>query len=888
MSISAKLTELNNIKEDIKAALEYKGLVVSNQFDTYAEQIRSLGNADGREDPFATIGYYKYEQIPWLNKQVEQSQNVIDNWNPFNTKLTGTNIYFYPLIDTQKVTDMSYAFKNMTNLRSIALLDTARVTTMSNMFQGCTNLITIPEFSTPQLTNTSYMFDGCTLLENIPAIKTDKVTNLSYMFQNCKALKEIPLFLTNSVTNMSYMFNGCTSLKTAPIYAYNTSKVTNMSYMFNGCTSLEELNFIGCDLSKVTNWSNIVTQCSSLENVNFTEAKISNGFRFSYFINSKTIIYDNINTSSMTNASYLLSSISRDMDISNMDFSNVTNMSYMFNSNTSTNITIGSINTSKVKDMLYMFNGCTNITDLDLSGIDVSQVTDMQYMFSGCTKLVNLNLTGWNTDSLTNISYMFQNCSVLDNLDLSTFNTSKVNTMSYLFYNCKTNSLILDGWDFSSARINSNWLTGQTSKNVSLKNVKAKGIFTCPHASESIDLTGIDTTACTSFDLNSCDAPVIDLSSVNTSNFNTMYNMFNGCFNITSLDISHFDYSNVTNMERMFYNCSKLESITMGGSNRVTDMSEMFQGCSKLTKVDLTNLQLDLVTDMDNMFYGCKSLTEIIMGGNPAKITSSTYVDSMFYQVKDNGVFRYNSDYNYKYIIDKLPSTWKAEPLIDVSNCTSLTIEADDVTWRQTSTTIRYTAVVNGINPVSGATMTGITLTGKVQSDEFEQNLTNTDKTITLSYTLGDRTASTTITQSAYAPWSINLNNQWQLSTDVANPDSSLYDGVYESFSNRGVNNSSSICRITISGLETFSMYVRSDGEPSYDYVTVSDLDSTSTIKKSFQGLANSGTSIGAYTLVTFTNIDPSTDHTITIIYHKDSSSSSGTDRGYLLIPKNQ
>ena len=65
MSVAEKLNTINNIKQDIKAALEYKGLTVTDQFDTYAEQIRSLGNADSSEDPFASIGYYKFEQMPW-------------------------------------------------------------------------------------------------------------------------------------------------------------------------------------------------------------------------------------------------------------------------------------------------------------------------------------------------------------------------------------------------------------------------------------------------------------------------------------------------------------------------------------------------------------------------------------------------------------------------------------------------------------------------------------------------------------------------------------------------------------------------------------------------------------------------------------------------------
>lgn len=888
MSIAEKLTKINNIKQDIKAALEYKGLTVNDQFDTYAEQIRTLG-AQGSEsaDPFASIGYNRYEQMPWLNSQLAESQKVIDAWD-YSTKLVGTNIYFYPVIDTRNVTDMSDAFSGCTNLRSVGNLDTVKVTNMGSMFKGCVNLITIPEFITSRVTNMAYMFQDCSLLENIPTIDTSSVTSMAYMFDNCSSLKSVPLLNTSNVTSMSYMFNNCDSLPYAHINAYNTSNVTNMSNMFSNCSKLKQISFAGCDLRKVTNWKDIVNYSNNLEVVDLTNTKISNEFKFSNFGKNITFTYEGLDTSNMTKTNYLFTvPNNNNVDISNFNLSNVTDMSYTFSENTSNSIIVGNIDTSKVTNMSYMFQGCSNITNLDLTGLDVSKVTNMNDMFYNCSKLTNLNITGWDTSSLTTMVDMFSYCRNIDTLDLSSINISKVTNVLRLFQYCTTNSLILDGWNFSNVTAFDSWVSSQSSKNVSLKNVVANGNFLCPLATESMDLTGINTTKCTSFKLNGCKSPIIDVSSFNTSNFTTMLEMFSGCSNVTSLDLSNFDYNNTSYMQQMFYDCSSLESITMGGNNKVSTMNQMFQGCSKLTHIDLTHLQLDNVFDMGYMFYNCTSLVELKMGGNPAKLNSS-YTNYMFGNIKTKGVFKYNSDYDYKYIIDKLPSTWIAQPLINVSNCSSLTIEADDVSWRQTSTTIRYTAVVNGTNPVSGATMTDITITGVVQSDEFEQNLTDTDKTITISYTLGGRTASTTITQSAYAPWAINLNNQWQLSTDVANPDPTLYEGVYESFSNKGVNNSSSTCSITISEYETFSIYVRSDGESSYDYVTVYDLDSTSSIKKSFQGLANSGTTINDYTLVTFTNIDPTTTHTITIKYSKDSSQNGGTDRGYLLIPKNQ
>lgn len=142
----------------------------------------------------------------------------------------------------------------------------------------------------------------------------------------------------------------------------------------------------------------------------------------------------------------------------------------------------------------------------------------------------------------------------------------------------------------------------------------------------------------------------------------------------------------------------------------------------------------------------------------------------------------------------------------------------------------------------------------------------------------------------------LDLNNQWQVS-NVTNPDSSLYDGVYESFSNKGVNSTAAIMYIDIVGYTDFSLYIRSYAESNYDYVMVSQLDQTinnstsysdtTLVKAHTRGSQTSGTAIDDYKLVEFTGINGG-EHRITILYRKDSSSSSGDDRGYLLIPKNQ
>ena len=141
--------------------------------------------------------------------------------------------------------------------------------------------------------------------------------------------------------------------------------------------------------------------------------------------------------------------------------------------------------------------------------------------------------------------------------------------------------------------------------------------------------------------------------------------------------------------------------------------------------------------------------------------------------------------------------------------------------------------------------------------------------------------------------YAIDLNGQWQLSTTAPNPDPTMYEGVYESFKNRGKNYSADLMYIDIDGLTEFSFYVRSYAETTYDFVVVSNLDCSLTsgttsgtnVKLTTSGKQNSGTSISDYTLVEFPNIDGGA-HRITVMYRKDSTQSKNDDRGYVLIPK--
>lgn len=353
-------------------------------------------------------------------------------------------------------------------------------------------------------------------------------------------------------------------------------------------------------------------------------------------------------------------------------------------------------------------------------------------------------------------------------------------------------------------------------------------------------------------------------SDISTQSNSSSYGTFNGCTKLKSIDI----YSSTRGACR---SCSSLVNATFVRSVDVI-AQDMFVDCSSLKYIDLT------AVDKKVSLYAAPGKS-----GYPFLDCPGDFLVI----VPDRLLETYKADSAWASIADHIVGSY--QPRV----CTSLEISADDVAAKQTTTTIRYTAVTNGFDPRTGAEREGVIVTGTATSEAFAVN-GSFDSTVehTITFSFLEVTASTTITQAAAVPamYSVVLNNQWRASEVVANPDESLYEGVYESYSNYNVNNGLATMYIDIDGYETFKLYIRSHAESSYDYVMVGALDKAPTTSSNYantSGVQNSGTAISNYKLVVFSNIDGG-PHRITIVYRKDSSAHSGADRGYVIIPKNQ
>ena len=253
-----------------------------------------------------------------------------------------------------------------------------------------------------------------------------------------------------------------------------------------------------------------------------------------------------------------------EIDLSNFDTSEVTNMSNMFYGMSNlTTLNVSHFNTSKVTDMSLMFHDVRNLTSLNLSNFDTSKVTDMHNMFYGMSNLTTLNLSNFDTSKVTSMGFMFYGMSNVTALDLSNFDTSKTTKMSFMFYGMR-NLTALNLSSFNTSQV-----------------TDMSGMFSSMPSLASLNLSNFD-----------------------TSNVTDMHNMFYDTSSLTTLNLSNFDTSKVTDMNYMFHNTSSLTTLNLSNfdTSKVTNMEAMFSDMSGLTSLDLSNFDTSQVTNMENMF----------------------------------------------------------------------------------------------------------------------------------------------------------------------------------------------------------------------------------------------------------------------------------------------
>ena len=347
-------------------------------------------------------------------------------------------------ITTGPLENIASMFKHLPYIKKIVLpsvFNTANVTDFSYFLSDSIRLATLENGDKIKLTsatNTNHMFYNLPSLDIkdfINHIESENITDASYMFYRTTSSQNVTIptaFKTHNISNMQSMFNGFRT-PSLDISNMQFDSVTTMEEMFSGITikssemTLDDYNYSA---------KQIIWPTGTINAPNLTSLR--GLYKGHHYLTQA--IFPKLNTTVLTDLSFIFSNFTNSLtklDLTGLDTSHVETVESMF---AGTHFTLDvptkiSFDTSNVHNMHNMFYYAKSSDGLlDLSDLNVSNVTDMSNLVY-CTWIVTVDLTGWDTRNVTNMAEMFRDSNYLKTIYVSeSFVTTNVTKSDGIFH----------------------------------------------------------------------------------------------------------------------------------------------------------------------------------------------------------------------------------------------------------------------------------------------------------------------------------------------------------------------------------------------------------------------------------------------------------------------
>lgn len=592
-----------------------KGVSVTSYAQMFREKsVKGVKSTNKNiNDMYAMFMDYKGEtlDVSQLDTSGVRSMNYMFNATSYTLNLLKT-VYGLENFDTSSVTRMDKMFyRSRIEELNLSNFNTGNVTLMTSMFSEATATdIDVSSFDTSKVTDMYMMFRNIKDPSlDIRHFNTNNVVDMRNMFSYISentTVTGLGSLDTTSVRSMSGMFD-FSKFSGIDVSSFDTSKVTDMSAMFRGA-KINTLDLSHFDTSNVTDMSEMFeyAEIPNLNLNNFNTSKVTTMNSMFNGADALGLDLTSFDTSNVTDMIYMFKDTSAlTLDVSSFDTSNVLKMTEMFNYAKAEELDLTGFDTKKVTDMGKMFQNSKAVR-LDLRSFNTAKLTEMSYMFDGASASEIL-VDNFDTTYVIDMNSMFRNTRV-KSLDLSSFDMRSVNDVDNMFQNTPATV----GLARSSADVKK--MNGSLNKSSGLvfeplyKVPKDSdfsgfynGIFEYVGDDEYIEMPHtIKGTKVTSYKGMFVNTNVKGVISTN-KNVTDMSTMFRGNSS-ESLDVSGLDTSGATVMDSMFRDTQATSlNLTKFDTSKVTGMFSMFRN-SKVKELDLGSFDLSKVTNFDNMF----------------------------------------------------------------------------------------------------------------------------------------------------------------------------------------------------------------------------------------------------------------------------------------------
>ena len=441
MTIANQLIQINTTKQEIKAAIENKGVSMANvPFTSYPSKIDAISGGGGLS-PVINEWVRPSDWLP-ITKPDGTSQKVVGLFAVFDSEsnyvaFSANSPYTVDWGDgsapenyaTNVQCQHKYSFASINPTTTTAEGYRQVVITITPQAGQNLSLINFQKYhsevgGTFGTTAWLELYASTSHADVLGGLSNWIVTTTQTMIPMLKAVYILPCNTVVDNRMGATMFRGQAenveyveisrpnvTLMGAGIFSYlrlikkfnilpGTKVTTTGKDLFLECNSLVEAPML--DLSNCPNTSYMFSNCTSLQTVpQYVTTNVTDmSFMFNICRSLETVpLFDTQNNTTMRNM-----------------FSNC----YVLKS-------VPLFNTAKVNSFLNAFSSCTLLTEVPL--FNTSKVTSFSSAFSSCFLLKTVPF--FDTALCTDFSYMFSGCYSL--LEVPTFNTASATTMAYMF-----------------------------------------------------------------------------------------------------------------------------------------------------------------------------------------------------------------------------------------------------------------------------------------------------------------------------------------------------------------------------------------------------------------------------------------------------------------------